>query len=408
MLQLLFAFTDRPDFWQLAAIPLVATLIGVAGNWLAVQMTFGPTRFVGFGGIGWQGIVPGKAERLAGLLVEHTLGRLTSLYELFLSLEPEKLTRHVIRTVNSRIEDFVEEVVGESNSVLWENLPVLVKARVYARVRRQLPEILDNVIEDLAQNIEELVDLKQMVVRRMAEDSSPLVHLFRACGARELRLAPVLGGIFGLAFGLVQMLAYMVHPEPWVLLVLALAGGYLSIWLTHSLMFRPREPIRFGPFTLHGLFLRRKAEVAARFCEVSVQEIINLRCLMLEMLNGARSDRTRAIIRRRVRPLLDNGVVRTAVQLTIGAEGYASLRHVMAEKAVAMALEPLSDPGFSVERSGGIGAVVLPRLRAMSNADFQEVLLMVFQEDEWRLLLTGALLGVASGWLEWLFLLGGH
>ena len=30
---------------------------------------------------------------------------------------------------------------------------------------------------------------------------------------------------------------------------------------------------------------------------------------------------------------------------------------------------------------------------------------MIFQEDEWRLLLTGALLGAAAGWLDWLLLL---
>lgn len=408
MLQLLLAFTLRPDFWQFAAIPVVATLIGVVVNWLAVQMTFAPARFVGVPGLGWQGIVPGKAERLSGLLVDHTLGRLTSLYELFLSMEPEKLTRHVIDTVNDRIEDYVEEVFGARNSVLWENLPTVIKARVYARVRRQLPEILDNIVEDLAQNIEELVDLKEMVVRRMAADSSPLVNLFQACGARELRLAPVLGGVFGLLGGLLQMAAYALRPEPWVLLVLGLAGGYLSIWLTHNIMFRPREPHRFGPFTVQGLFLRRKAEVAAKFCEVSVREIINLRSLMLEMLTGARSDRTRAIIRRRVRPLLDTGVVRTAVQLTLGAQGYASLRHVLAEKAVTMALEPLSEPGFSVERSGGIGAVVLPRLQAMSNADFQQILVMIFKEDEWRLLLLGAVVGGVAGWLDWLLLFARH
>jgi len=370
-----------------------------------VQMTFGPARFVGIAGIGWEGIVPGKAERLAGLLVDHTLGRLTSLYELFLSMEPEKLTRHVISAASDGIEDYVEEAFGERNSVLWENLPVMVKSRFYARVRRKLPEILDNIIEDLAQNIEELVDLKEMVVRRMAADSSPLVHLFRACGARELRLAPLLGGVFGLLFGLLQMAAFVLRPEPWVLPVLGMAGGYLSIWLTHSLMFRPCEPRRFGPFTFQGLFLRRKAEVARTFCEISVLEIVNLRGLMLEMLTGARADRTRAIIRRQVRPLLDSGVVRTAVQFALGAQGYARLRHVLAEKAVALALEPLSDPGFSIERSGGMEAIVLPRLQAMSNADFQEILLMIFQEDEWRLLLTGALLGAAAGWLDWLLLL---
>jgi hypothetical protein len=96
------------------------------------------------------------------------------------------------------------------------------------------------------------------------------------------------------------------------------------------------------------------------------------------------------------------------VQLSAGAQGYASLRHVLADKAVAMALEPLSDPRFSVERSGAITTVVLPRMQAMGHAEFQAILLTVFAEDEWKLLLVGAVLGALAAAADWLLLLAHH
>jgi hypothetical protein len=82
-------------------------------------------------------------------------------------------------------------------------------------------------------------------------------------------------------------------------------------------------------------------------------------------------------------------VVRTAVQLTLGAEGYAHIKMLVVEKAVAMTIGPLSDPRFNRERAGIIHEIFRDKMRVMSNVEFQDLLRPAFQEDEWILIIAG-------------------
>ena len=55
---------DGAEWLRLASIPLIAGLVGWITNWIAIQLTFYPTRFVGVKPIfGWQGIIPSKAKK---------------------------------------------------------------------------------------------------------------------------------------------------------------------------------------------------------------------------------------------------------------------------------------------------------------------------------------------------------
>jgi uncharacterized membrane protein YheB (UPF0754 family) len=401
MLEFLQDFYHRPDFWVLAAIPFAAALLGALGNWLAVLLSFSPLNRAGMGPFAWQGVIPARTAQLAELLVDATIARLSNLSEIFLSMEPEKLTEHITLSVGDRIEEYVEEIMSERNSVLWENLPVMIKTRIYARARRQMPEIMDNIIEDMAQNVEELVDLRQLVVRRLLADRALLVRLFREAGMPGRRQVLLTGAAFGCLFGLLQLVAFLLYPAWWVLPLFGLGVGYFAVWLGFGLLIRPIEPLRFGPFTLHGRLFRQRQEIAEKFCEISVLEVLNLKTLMLEMLGGPRADRTRAIIKRHMRPLLDSGVVRTAIQLAIGAEGYTSLKHLVADKAVIMSMEPLADMTFGRERSVAVQQLFLGRLQVVSNADFQAVIKVGFEDEEWRLMAVGAVLGTVLGLAEW-------
>ncbi len=402
MLELLQEIYQRPDFWAFVTIPLVSAFVGWFTNWIAIEMTFWPLEFIGYKPLrlGWQGIIPSKAVKMAGIVVDNTLAKLASLSELFQQMEPEKIAEHITKSINERVEEYVDEIMMERNAVLWENLPLMVKRRVYQRVRRQLPVMMDNIVEDMAQNIEDLVDLKQMVVKLLGDDKALVVRVFKECGSEELRFVVNSGIWFGFLFGLIQMAVYYFYPANWVLPFFGFIVGYATNWLALNLIFRPLDPMKVGPFTFQGLFLRRKLEVAEKFSEISTLEVVNLKNVMREVLFGPRSDRTKAIIKRHMRPLLESGVVRTAVQLTLGAEGYANLKHIVAEKAAAMSMDPLSDAKFSRERSSIIHDIFRRRMSAMSNAEFQDLLRPAFQEDEWILIMLGAVLGMAAGWVQ--------
>lgn len=407
MQDFLLEIYSRPDFWIFIAMPFVAAFVGWFTNWLAIEMTFRPLEFVGIRSwrLGWQGVIPSKAGKMAGIVVDNSLAKLASMSELFREMEPEKIAEHISRNINANMEDYVDEIMTERNAVLWENVPFMVRNRVYARARRQLPEIMDNVIEDMAENIEQLVDLKDMVVSMMRRNKALVVRIFKEVGDKELKFVVRSGAWFGFLFGLGQMAAYYFYPEDWVMPVFGFLVGYATNWLALNIIFRPVEPFWFGPYCIHGLFMQRKDEVAEKFSEITTYEIVNLQNVMSEVLTGPRAHRTKAIIKRHMRPLLDASVVRTAIQLTMGAEGYANLKQLVADKAVTMSLGSMNDPKFSRERTSIIHQIFRKRMLEMNNREFQELLRPAFKEDEWILIMLGAVLGGLAGWVQLLVML---
>jgi hypothetical protein len=60
-------------------------------------------------------------------------------------------------------------------------------------------------------------------------------------------------------------------------------------------------------------------------------------------------------------------------------------------------MTPLSDPGFSRQQSDTMRKLIASRMRELPPQDFGEMLRTATRQDEWLLLLHGAVLGLAGG-----------
>ncbi|MFP5430060.1 MAG: hypothetical protein ACLGHE_03640 [Gammaproteobacteria bacterium] len=392
-----------PNFWGFVTIPIVAAVVTWAHVWVAMKMVFYPLEFVGIWKpwLGWQGIVPRKAGKMAGIVVDNTLAKLGSLSEIFREMEPERIARHISEGLVDRIEELVDEIMHDKNRVFWENMPISFKKRVYARVRRQIPAVMDGLVTDLGENIEDLIDLRAMVVRQMENDRAFVVRVFQDVGDREVAFVVNSSFWIGLSLGVVQMVLWYFYPYDWGLPVYGAALGYATNWIALTMVFRPLNPVKIGPWRLQGLFLKRQPEIAEKFAELSAQEMVSLKHLVNEMLTGTYADRTRALIRRHISPLLEGGVVRTAIQLAVGPTGYAALKRSIVDKAAMLSLQPLSNPQFNRDRAKVIASIFSLRMKAMSAKEFQDLLRPAFQEDEWIVIVLGGVMGALAGWLQW-------
>jgi hypothetical protein len=118
---------------------------------------------------------------------------------------------------------------------------------------------------------------------------------------------------------------------------------------------------------------------------------------MREMLTGPRSERTRFFVRRQLGPLLDSTVVRSLIQVSMGPGGYAELKSTVTAKTSDIALQPLSDKAFNLDRARLLTQLLAVRIRALSKMEFQDLLRPAFQEDEWMLLALGFITGLIAG-----------
>src|SRR5690554_22706 len=136
-------FLTSATLWQYLSIPVVAAFIGWSTNWLAVKMTFYPLNFIGIPPyLGWQGIIPSKARKMAAISVDSTISKIGTVREVFEQIDPTVLGTYIIKTVEPRVEEYVDEMMTQEHRTLWENLPVSVKNMVYERVRKSIPGLV--------------------------------------------------------------------------------------------------------------------------------------------------------------------------------------------------------------------------------------------------------------------------
>ena len=407
MLEFFSEFVNHPEFWKYISIPFVAAVVGWSTNWLAIQLTFYPVNFIGIPPwLGWQGIIPKRGKKMAGIVVENTLDKISTMQEIFDEFEPDKIAHHVIKVADSRIEELTDDIMTERNAVLWENLPNVLKNRAYARARRQLPEMMDNLMEDMHANIEDLIDPKELIIKKLSEDKNMLNRVFWECGETEFKFVINSGAVFGFLFGVAQMFVWWFSKEWWILPAFGLLVGLATNWLALNLIFRPLNPTKITPLgpTVQGLFLSRQNAVSEVFCRIVTAEILTIGHIMNEIFRGPKADRAKAMLKKHMRPVIDGGMVKTVAQLTVGPEGFVDLKRTIEEKTIEMSLASFDDPMFTKERGKVVEQMFRTRMQAMSSEEFQDLLRPAFQEDEWILITMGGVLGLMAGFAQLFFM----
>jgi uncharacterized membrane protein YheB (UPF0754 family) len=413
---------------SLITIPLFSGAIGYLTNWSGVWMLFYPVRFHGFhlpglsalatvlprkvqqipgvmhGGVGWQGIIPSRAAKMGSIAVDKGIAKLGSPGDFYHQLEPDKIAEHILATARDDIHDVVERIMEREHPQLWHDVPQQVRDAVHARVQRQLPDIVRAVTDAIGENVDQLLDIKLMVIRHIEENPELANRIFLEVGRKELRMMINFGFIFGFLLGIpVAYITEILLPgQWWALPICGVIVGYVTNWLGLWMIFQPVDQRQIGPFKLHGLFLRRQPEVAEVYAKIIADDIVTLNNIGEELLEGRRADRTRQMIETSLRPAVDRavGVTRSAVRVAVGADVYDTIRESVAVEAVDYTMTPLSNPDFNEQQSARVRSLITDRMRTMSSADFSEMLRSGMREDEWLLLLHGAVLGFGAGCLH--------
>jgi uncharacterized membrane protein YheB (UPF0754 family) len=404
-------------------IPVFTGVIGYVINATGVWMLFNPIRFVGIrlpglapfarvlprklqeipgimhGGLGWQGIIPSRATKMGSIAVDKGIAKLGSPGEFYNKLEPDKIAERILATAEVDIHDTVERIMRREHAQLWSDLPPRLREAAHARVREQLPAIVHSVTEEIGSNIDQLLDVKLMVIRHLEANPALMNRMFTDVGQRELRLMVNFGFVFGFILGIPVIFITKAVPHWWVLPICGVVVGWTTNLLGMQLIFQPVEPRTLWRLKLHGLFLRRQPEVADVYAKIVADEIVTLANIGDHLLNGARADRTRQVLETALRPAVDRatGRAHAAVRVAVGTRQYDAIRDSLAAEAVDYTITPLADPEFNRAQSAAIRALLSERMRALPYSDFVEVLRSAIKEDEWMLYAHGALLGFAAG-----------
>jgi uncharacterized membrane protein YheB (UPF0754 family) len=389
---------DFAQHWPLyVSIPIVAALIGYGTKLVAIRMMFQPVEFIGIKPfLGWQGIVPKRAARMASIACDTMTEQLIKPAEVVARLDAGRIAKEIEKPLLAGIEDIVREVAGHYQPGLWESLPVRVQRLVIERVQYESPRMVAAVLDLIKSDVDSVFDLKGMVVTSLVKDKRLLNRIFQESGAQEFKFIARSGLVFGGAIGVIQMIAWVLFKFPLIMPVFGLFTGWFTDWLALRMIFFPIEPKKYFGVEWQGLFLKRRKEVAEAYGELIAQEIITPHNVIEAILHGPLSDRVLALIQRQLDAELGR-VARPLVVFAVGSRRYQDMKLSIAEQIMNRLPETMRYIEDYATDAMDIRNVLVSKMKELSPHEFERLLRPAFEQDEWILIATGAVLGFAVG-----------
>lgn len=409
------------QFWAYAAIPVISAVVGWGTNWLAIRMAFYPVEFIGPlpPYIGWQGIVPRLTRKFGLKAADLVQDKLITLEEIFAGLDPDRMFEELEPILVDTLDEVANEVMQDLNPGAWEAVPFAVKKRIYARLQKEAPAVLRELMADVESNIHNVFDLKSMLIDAFDRDKGVLVRMFSELGKPEFRVLEMSGLYLGFLFGLVQMGIWLVFPNDWVLPLAGLFVGTATNWIAIKWIFEPYYPTQygpwripgmsFGPVTLQGVFLKRQQQASADLAKFAEEELLTGDNIVRGLLHGPKADNLFNLLRKHLNRATEElaGLAKPLVVIGLGSQQYIRMKHRAIEAMVARAPQGLLQIQAYGMEAIAVERTLRERLQALPPEEFVDVLRPAIQEDEWLLIAVGGGLGFLTGIAQLVFLFGG-
>jgi len=395
---------------QYISIPIVSGIVGWGTNVLALKMTFYPLEFWGIKPfLGWQGIIPSKAKKMAKISVNLWTTKLIDVKELFAQLDPVQVAEEMRPQFDRISQEIMDEVMAKQSPEVWNKIPESVKRMTYARISRDMPDVVAEIMVDLKDNIEEVFNIEEMVVQRLTADKQLMVEMFLNCGKEEFKFIERSGFYFGFLFGIIQMAVWYYYPIWWILPLAGLIVGYATNWLALKLIFEPIEEKNIFGMKFQGLFIKRQNEVAEEYAKMLTEEIFTFDRIFAAIINGSTKERFIQLVLKHADRAIDEGVgmSKPVLNLVAGKRNYEKMKDVVLDKVIREMPTSVRPVFNYADEAMDLENVFKTKMQALSPEDFVGFLRPVFQEDELKLILIGAVLGMAAGFAQLYFVFGG-
>jgi uncharacterized membrane protein YheB (UPF0754 family) len=387
-------------------IPLISGFIGWFTNWFAVKATLYPVEFVGIPPfLGWQGVVPKNVEELGQSFSRLIHDKLLDVEKIFADIEGNDSER-----IDQVVEDVSLEIVHEFATNLapekWARAKDKLRDYITTMVRRNVRSVTHEILKRMGSEARSFIDIDAVVREAMAKDRALLGKVMVEIAGPEFKFIEMSGLWFGGLFGIVQMFLWVVYPADWVLPAAGFFVGATTNWLALNLIFEPKEPVKIGPFTVQGLFIKRQLEVAGKFADVIAENVLSPGNLVRHIAEGPSRGPVLAIVEGQVDESMKEYERDVMVSMLVSKERLAEAKDDLKQRIRSADLATSGPVQAFADQSDRIRAQLKEKLEELDSQEFGGVLRPVFQKDEWKLVLAGGVIGAGIGFLQVVYLFG--
>lgn len=346
----------------------------------------------------------------------------------------------------------IDEVAMAHSPQVWGLLPVTVKEELIHKAHEEAPPAIADLMRQMQIHIDDVFDIEDMVVSTLMKDKALLTDIFIRCGYQELCFIRNSGATMGGLFGIVQMIIFIFYKGSWILPTFGFVVGTITNWLALTMIFKPIEPhypCGQRGIRIQGLFLQRQEQVAQVYGKVISKKILNSNNILSNLIAGPMADRLVTIMMKSIDDTCDRFFTGTSLPFVNtpapttststssvvphtpsaaasasssapsftsvlystfsrpilhaalgGADRYAALKADIVHKlidrmpVVLISLEKYTDEALQMEQT------LYEKLRNLPPREFEGLLHPVFEEDEWKLIVMGGVLGLAIGFVQ--------
>ncbi|PJZ70538.1 DUF445 domain-containing protein [Leptospira perolatii] len=389
-------------------MPFTYGFVGWFTNVVALKMTFYPLEFVGIPPyLGWQGIVPKKAQKLALKSVNIMTERLIKVEDFFAKVDPDQLEKEFQPVLNEMIPLATSELIHHINPELRKHLENGHETEVVKAVREKCSHTVKNIMTQVKENVSAVFNFRSLVLRKLTGPNvKRIVDIFQEVGSKEFTFIERCGWYLGGALGVLQAIAWNYLPIWWTLPIQGVIVGYITNWVALTMIFRPLYEKRFGPFKYRGLFLARQEDVSRKYSNVFATQVLTARNVLEEILYK-RAART---LVETIQHETENVAAKLHLKGDLDEEdkGEESDFEHTKKEVISRISDTLANSSSKLEtymsRAMSIENNMFKRMKDLPPEEFEPILRSAFQEDEYILILIGSVLGAIVGLLQGLYM----
>jgi uncharacterized membrane protein YheB (UPF0754 family) len=396
---------SRPTspYWYIyLAMPFIAALIGYTTKIVAVEMLYRPLEFRGIGPIGWQGVVPRRSGKVAAVTIELLTENLLRPEDLFARFDAGRVVEELRQPLADTVEDMVREFSDQILPCMWDTLPAPARRALRDRLQAQAPNMIDSILDEIRSDVPQYLDLQFMTVTTMVRNKAKLNRIMRTTAAPAMSFMRRSGIYFGFFIGIVQALAWGWIHALWLMPLFGFLTGWLSDWIALNMLFTPRDPKRILGLKLHGVIQRKRDQITRDYAKVMAEDLFAPQVIFETLLNGPSSDRLFATMHREISRVVDQqiGLAAPLVQLAVGTTRYRDAKAAVVRKALDRIPQTMSHAHRYAAEVMDIENTIAEKMSQLDNEQFEAMMRPIFKDDEWLIIMVGAVLGAAVGELQ--------
>ncbi len=418
------------------ALPFGMAIVGMISTWIGLKLFFYPLQWTGipifkivgepFGLIGWQGIVPTKRYKFAKQIIDISLDKVMPIQELFHKLDPQQVSLLLTYSVILGILRPVLNILQSSPEVA----AAVLRQRQRCQLRHGSPTtavgpsvpipislfsllFTNPLTRRLISQMEELLQVKDMLLQRMCENPNTLVKMLQAVSQHQLKQVVLSSMGIGFALGVLYILFLKVAQTLalslnvmniltcWPLIGFIL--GSLTNWLALKWLFAPLYPIKLGPVKVHGHFLAKQKEVSRILSSYFSDEIMPTKEVWRHLLQDPCLSRVVNMMTFS-KPLSSCAntfdVIHNKIMYPIRSSGGFMMTRLFHE--LFTTANAGSHPILTyTEKALQLKDTLATKLSQLPPAEFKEVIHTVFKDDEIALVMLGGVMGLSLGFVKW-------